>query len=615
MRKGRYWKEWNVRLAVLSIFLLVLSMYSFRRRVRSDERVNDLSTAHLWNEPPALRLLVVGNGGQPLYRLVDSMEKCDFENIVVSLEIHFLEDARWDEAVEKLQWLHGPLRLVRGLNPFESILDAWHTYPGSTERAIFLRENCSVCSCKLSSYLDVFHDHFREDSTIAGMGFSPVPTLDEDALSVSIPPSCGFSPASASVWSTFRTYLLAHRNSWFTWPEKDSSLYGDWMLWWSRFSSDYGLYSFFPHKALIVEADRCPRPTDGEASSLSIRADPIRLTATYERESPSSSSSSSVIVVDDAKVDLLVQYGREQGGFVSVTIVNKAFLTTAHSWLCNVREMDIEPPGIVWIATDQQSFDELSKVAGTKALLFGMQGGKNTGNEYGQPGYWQLMLERTLLFLKVLQHGVAVFAFETDQIWLRDPLPYIHELVHDGADVVGTMDSRNEIGGNFLYLQPSIPFVKLYSEVYHRFLRYYVAEGLASKARDSYTYIPNDQSQLTSLVLYDVEFRFKFPVVFRALNTEIFVDGRWYENRYQSTESKHPVLINNNFLVGVDKKIKRAKKVGHWFYDEHTHNCIPEVARRLKDQTPKSSKTTEDLHQHIVFPPKDNICHLTKCRF
>lgn len=68
------------------------------------------------------------------------------------------------------------------------------------------------------------------------------------------------------------------------------------------------------------------------------------------------------------------------------------------------------------------------------------------------------MLERTRLVRDFLDNGVAVFAFETDQVWLRDPLPFVQRIGYsaDEGDIVGTLDTLHEIGGNSLFLNPTL---------------------------------------------------------------------------------------------------------------------------------------------------------------
>jgi len=40
------------------------------------------------------------------------------------------------------------------------------------------------------------------------------------------------------------------------------------------------------------------------------------------------------------------------------------------------------------------------------------------------------------------------------------------------------------------------------------------------------------------------------------------------------------VVINNNFIRGIDNKVDRAKKFGHWFWNGHG-SCLVKPAEKL----------------------------------
>lgn len=75
----------------------------------------------------------------------------------------------------------------------------------------------------------------------------------------------------------------------------------------------------------------------------------------------------------------------------------KVFLTTAMSWLCNVDAGGFRPKGILWVVNDNDSNQTMSKISGTDTVFLAEMKGAKSGTEFGNPGYWQLMLERTLL--------------------------------------------------------------------------------------------------------------------------------------------------------------------------------------------------------------------------
>lgn len=309
------------------------------------------------------------------------------------------------------------------------------------------------------------------------------------------------------------------------------------------------------------------------------------------------------------------EFGRSRGTrMVSFTLVTRSFLETSMSWLCNVVVLDITPPAMVFVASDEGVANEVKRflskharveqdcvVISMEGTMKGVKGkgGKYDGNlDFGSEEYWNLMLVRTILLRDILNNGVSILAFETDQMWLSSPMGYIREeighrrasggVVEDYriSDMVVTLNSRNEVAGNFLYLGSSVGTRQLMDVVVERFFSSYTSyvKGMGEGRKGSgFKYIDNDQSLLTELVLQqDWAYSLRFPnVKYQVLNRELFVDGRWFmdfedENgkrtkrrRYYTSESSlYPVVVNNNFIIGVEKKKRRAERFGLWFVEE-----------------------------------------------
>eukprot|EP00180_Rhodochaete_pulchella_P000491 Plantae.Rhodophyta-Rhodochaete_pulchella.ctg13466.p2 GENE.Plantae.Rhodophyta-Rhodochaete_pulchella.ctg13466~~Plantae.Rhodophyta-Rhodochaete_pulchella.ctg13466.p2 ORF type:complete len:253 (+),score=34.00 Plantae.Rhodophyta-Rhodochaete_pulchella.ctg13466:583-1341(+) len=180
------------------------------------------------------------------------------------------------------------------------------------------------------------------------------------------------------------------------------------------------------------------------------------------------------------------------------------------------------------------------------------------------------MLERTKLIADLLDHGVRVFAFETDQVWLADPVPYIRSDgfgLLQGMDVVGALDSKREIGGNLLLLNPTLTTRRLWRMVVAHFAKSIQDE---KDKNTPFKYIANDQSILTQLIFYDPHLRDTDPVQFRSLSIDLIADGLWYNDYHTHGLDKHdmPIIINNNFIRGISEKTKRLQKFGQWFLSE-----------------------------------------------
>ncbi|GAB0492829.1 hypothetical protein MMPV_004099 [Pyropia vietnamensis] len=473
--------------------------------------------------------------------------------------------------------------------------------------------------------------------------WEPLPAEEQGSdsfLYQALPGVGAFSPQDSqdmSVWSTFTVWLTARANGWYGFPavpphltqpaspfQGSNGTRAHWSAWFSVFVRDYNLYVVYPPASLegvLAVGHRADSrrssmliasgATTGAAQTkalhsaalgpVSIPEAPLRWTVHGHRANGLDGSG---VIVDGspllslAKVDEMVATARAAGGVLSMTVVNEVFLETAHSWLCNVDGGGFRPTNVVWATTDKVSRDALSRIVDTSTVFLDeMQGGKSTGHDFGNPGYWRLMLERTALLSALVHRGVRVFAFETDQVWLEDPTPYIASRLVEGADIVGTINTRDEISGNFFYLRPTLQTRRLFDEIVRKFVSAFVDARLNKKSATSWTYIENDQSILTKLVLRNQTFQTAYPTRFETLDQERFVDGRWYvpeEGFYTSPAARQPVVINNNFIIGVEKKTLRAKQWGHWFLrdDGTCDNAV--VAKAIRPKAAAAEAVARD---------------------
>lgn len=262
---------------------------------------------------------------------------------------------------------------------------------------------------------------------------------------------------------------------------------------------------------------------------------------------------------------------------VSVTIINSQFMQLTRSWLCNVRTAGFLPPNIYWIVLDHKAKTELDRLGVGKTVditdAFTTDNMHSMNILYGQPAYWKLMLMRTRLIRDLLDRGIDVFLFETDQVWLQNPIDYIKREINADADMVGTLDTQHNIAGNIVMLRSVLPTRRLWSEVYLRFKVSYDMKNVESKEIHSSTFVQHDQYQLSDLLLYNTKFTQDFPVALGLLNSELFVGGSWYSGMYSSKVSKRPIIINNNFISGTERKKTRAIVFGHWFLKDDNQTC------------------------------------------
>lgn len=320
----------------------------------------------------------------------------------------------------------------------------------------------------------------------------------------------------------------------------------------------------------------------------------------------------------DDSVRLISRFGRLRGnGTIAFTIVTSAFLETTCSWICNALSVNALPEALVFGASGADVVQSLNRfvegesrirpgailVVDLGADISSLQRAKfpQAALDFGRTEYWMLMLERTALLRDVLNAGVGILHFETDQIWFQDPMPWVLKLLSGPdqfgqqgqslppVDMVLTVNTRKEASGNFFYLRPSLPTRHLWTIITTAFQRSY-GESLLSYAakKGKFHYIDNDQSLLTQYALgHNNWYNRNFPVArYAVLDRQRFVDGTWYLDfedekgrpvrkrwYYTSSESLHPIILNNNFMIGVEGKKKRAQRFGHWFLSSESGKC------------------------------------------
>lgn len=339
----------------------------------------------------------------------------------------------------------------------------------------------------------------------------------------------------------------------------------------------------------------------------------------------------------------MTEFARSRGTqSISLTLTTGSFVDTTLSWLCNVVHLDIAPPAIVIVASDDKVQEALNKFISQHprleqgSLVISMQGAvkavayassPDAALDFGSSEYWMLMVQRTFLHRDLLEHGVSILNFETDQMWLKDPMPHIkHELESsrdDGgvADMVITVNTRGEVAGNFFYLRPSIRTRMVMSTVVDKFFVSYRGSLKKWQAKlKMYHYIENDQSLLTKLVLgHDRGFAHRHPGVnYKVLNKELFVDGTWFldfedkygrkvgRRRYYTSEmSLYPVVLNNNFIIGVDEKMKRAQRFGFWFVRKSAEDLSPVCDVEAVRKAAKSGSDKEEREEAVVEIGRD----------
>ncbi|XP_070552143.1 uncharacterized protein [Ptychodera flava] len=242
----------------------------------------------------------------------------------------------------------------------------------------------------------------------------------------------------------------------------------------------------------------------------------------------------------------------ETYGFVTLQFFNRGYLNITKSWVCNVKCMGVLPK-ILFIATDQVALDGLSKFHPEVQVLplpletlFKLS--------IGFVAYYRFILLRTWVILVLLQSDIPVTLIESDAVWFDDALPIINS--YAAYDIVSAPNGATErgISGGFIYLSNTQVTKALWWDVFHRF------EVCVNGLNDESQKMGYSSSEMKILS----EELTKTDIRVKTLPLENFVSGLWYK-KPKLREITNPVVIQVNYVIGVDEKIKLAKRWGHWF--------------------------------------------------
>ena len=274
-------------------------------------------------------------------------------------------------------------------------------------------------------FLESVRMHYSQNPNIFGYGIGPGRRNESDSdgdvkghpevfIQQSLNRAAVFVPQSISFWTSFIDWLHRNRADWFLWPtlrgvhkkgdsklaKVNSTVQASWQSWLTKYAAIHDVYIVHHHS---VDFKWAPQNTFNISQSGK-RIRRLLLNGTiggFDQQNSRISANS---------IHSITQIAKQNSNFVSLTIVNTAFLETARSWLCNVDTGGFRPPGIVWLATDRESFSELSRIPMTHTIFMNdMQGGR-TRSAFGNPSYWLLMLERTNLLRDLLNRGCTVFS-------------------------------------------------------------------------------------------------------------------------------------------------------------------------------------------------------------
>ncbi|CAH1802761.1 unnamed protein product [Owenia fusiformis] len=228
---------------------------------------------------------------------------------------------------------------------------------------------------------------------------------------------------------------------------------------------------------------------------------------------------------------------------------------------------------VLIIATDENALKKLRRDwPNVTSVMYSLS---TTKVEYMEAGYIRYMLTRTMLLLSMLKNNVTILLFEVDAVWFSSPFPLLQSL--SKYDIVGAkISGNNRIAGGFLLLQPTnatqVVFTKVIDKL-NAFLETYSNVTDDKKLPDG----SNDQTYLHEIIVSQHNLKYKL------LDFNIIEDGLWYLRSHNYSTETRPLVLNNNYVIGNEVKIARAKKFGHWFLNSNNSCDLENVRKMTKD--------------------------------
>lgn len=251
--------------------------------------------------------------------------------------------------------------------------------------------------------------------------------------------------------------------------------------------------------------------------------------------------------------------------FVTLLYFNYAYLNMTKSFLCNLNLVAHSPfpSRLVLVAADEQAAYHLKEFLLVEQLhhlqrnlspfVVLLRSGEAQSVDFGTQRYYDLTLERLRIQNELLQVGLNVFIIESDAIWFSANIRDILNEAFSGAvDILSANDSGGSasklISAGFLAVKSNQKVKKLFQMYTSRYRKLLKRKQLIG-----------EQILMTHLLQ-------EFPNVnVKWLDECEYASGRWYSEIEYRKRCATPAVIQNNWIIGVDKKMERAKAWKHWF--------------------------------------------------
>ena len=266
----------------------------------------------------------------------------------------------------------------------------------------------------------------------------------------------------------------------------------------------------------------------------------------------------------------LFQHAREissSQGFVYLMFYNLGYLELVKSWLCNMRIVDGSViRSTIFIASSKTAALQLQNFEPVARVYIHDYPVPEAAISYGTYKYFNITLERLLIQNELIQSGINVFIIEADAVWFSSISTYMRTLLE--GEIVSADDrgiGTPLISAGFLF------FNSRGARFFQEYVDTYASNLEAFKDFEGrFDHIdPGEQHLMTRLIA-------QTHINVTWLDACHFARGEWYSDSNFRLSCPYPKVLQNNYIVGKEEKVRRAKEWGHWFLSD-VGRCIPHL--------------------------------------
>jgi hypothetical protein len=264
-------------------------------------------------------------------------------------------------------------------------------------------------------------------------------------------------------------------------------------------------------------------------------------------------------------------------GLIMLTFMNTAFQPFLANWMCHTKDR-VRESQILVVTTDQNLmvkirtlYPNLNVVCLSSFKLI------NEKQKYCSAGFMRMGIYRAIVVNWIIQVNIPLLLFELDALWLQNPIPFLIDIEPYDLAIIPTYEKSFEAAIGFYYMKASPRMKQFWRELIRRLID---LRNMFSCLRNEDLVRERDNDQM---VLFDMIQEHYKNIIIYFLPQDRFIDGKWYRSP-DTRVLRDAVIMNFNFIIGIDNKIIRAKNFDQWFISDDNATCLPHRYTRFRNQ-------------------------------